>query len=263
MTRSVCRALVATVVLAAVPRSAPAQRPVASAPPTAQQAAASAAPVQRPPPTARQAAASAAPVQLPVANAAGAAAHADSSARAAIELAARARVARKLTGKYDPWFRKYSKRYFGANFDWKLFKAQGVAESELNPNAVSPVGARGLMQVMPATFAAIASHQRGWTSIDSPEWNIATGIIFDRDLWRRWEPDVAPGECARFAFASYNAGDGTISRAVGVARGAQLDPTVWTSVVKVAPTVKRWRHQETLGYVRKIEGTYQVLKTVR
>ena len=187
----------------------------------------------------------------------------DTSAAAAVELAARVRAVRHLTGRYDPWFRKYSKRYFGAGFDWRLFKAQGAAESELNPKAVSPVGARGLMQVMPATFTLIAAHKSDWSSIDAPEWNIAAGIIFDRDLWRRWEPDVAPGECARFTFASYNAGDGTISRAVGVARGARLDPTIWTSVAQVAPTVKRWRHQETLGYVKKIEETYTALKSVR
>ena len=119
------------------------------------------------------------------------------------------------------------------------------------------------MQVMPATFTLIAAHKSDWSSIDAPEWNIAAGIIFDRDLWRRWEPDVAPGECARFTFASYNAGDGTISRAVGVARGARLDPTIWTSVAQVAPTVKRWRHQETLGYVKKIEETYEALKSAR
>lgn len=182
---------------------------------------------------------------------------------AALELAARTRAARKLTSRYDPYFRKYSKRYFGAAFDWRLFKAQGVAESELNPRAVSPVGARGLMQVMPATFAYIARSQSSFTSVDAPEWNIAAGILYDRDLWRRWEPAVAEGECFRFTFASYNAGDGTISRAANIARAAQLDPTKWTSVEQVAPNVKRWRHEETLGYVRKIERTYEALRAIR
>ena len=182
---------------------------------------------------------------------------------AALEFAARTRAARKLTSKYDPYFRKYSKRYFGAAFDWRLFKAQGVAESELNPRAVSAVGARGLMQVMPATFAYIARSQSSFTSVDAPEWNIAAGILYDRDLWRRWEPAVAEGECFRFTFASYNAGDGTISRAANIARAAQLDPTKWTSVERVAPNVKRWRHEETLGYVRKIERTYEALRAIR
>ena len=47
------------------------------------------------------------------------------------------------------------------------------------------------------------------------------------------------------------------------ARRARLDPTIWTSVAQVAPTVKRWRHQETLGYVKKIEETYEALKSAR
>ena len=33
--------------------------------------------------------------------------------------------------KYDPYFSKYSKRYFGPGFDWRHFKAQAVAESRL------------------------------------------------------------------------------------------------------------------------------------
>ena len=39
--------------------------------------------------------------------------------------------------RYDQTFRKYSKRYFGVGFDWRVFKAQAMAESEMNPNAKS------------------------------------------------------------------------------------------------------------------------------
>ena len=43
--------------------------------------------------------------------------------------------------KYDPYFRKYAKRYFGPNVDWRWFKAQGIAESALQDSAQSAVGA--------------------------------------------------------------------------------------------------------------------------
>src|SRR6185369_9269115 len=60
--------------------------------------------------------------------------------------AAHSRLKQKQRQRYDPYFKKYSKRFFGVGFDWRLFKAQGMAESELNPNARSFVGARGIMQ---------------------------------------------------------------------------------------------------------------------
>ena len=34
--------------------------------------------------------------------------------------------------RYDPAFRKYTKRFFGPAFDWRHFKAQGLAESGLD-----------------------------------------------------------------------------------------------------------------------------------
>ena len=37
--------------------------------------------------------------------------------------------------RYDPTFRKYSKRFFGVGFDWRIFKAQGMTESRLDPDA--------------------------------------------------------------------------------------------------------------------------------
>ena len=56
---------------------------------------------------------------------------------------------RHWTRKYDPYFRKYSKRFFGPAFDWHWFKAQGIAESGLQKDAKSWVNAKGIMQLMP------------------------------------------------------------------------------------------------------------------
>src|SRR5262249_42867535 len=70
----------------------------------------------------------------------------------ALERAAQARADKKISEKYDPMFRKYTKRFFGPAFDWKYFKAQGFAESGLKASAKSWVGARGVMQLMPSTY---------------------------------------------------------------------------------------------------------------
>ena len=191
-------------------------------------------------------------------------AHAQSAGRkvgSALERTAEARAAAKATKQYDDTFRKYSKRYFGPAFDWTHFKAQAMAESNLDPQATSYVGARGLMQLMPSTYKMIQSKKPEMGAIDDPEWNIAAGIMHDRYLWKLWSKDVSEEERFKYMFASYNAGEGTIGRARKTAQAQNLDHGRWQSIESVAPTVPRWRYRETLGYVRKIDSYYGHLRT--
>jgi membrane-bound lytic murein transglycosylase F len=157
--------------------------------------------------------------------------------------------------RYDEAFRKYSKRYFGPAFDWRIFKAQGMAESNLEAQARSKVGARGVMQLMPSTFREIRSQQPELRSIDHPEMNIAAGIHYGRMLWTLWEADSIQDESDRkqFMFGSYNAGRRTILNAQVIAREEQLDDREWEHIARVAPKVRRWRFAETLGYVARID----------
>lgn len=180
-------------------------------------------------------------------------------ARAAIARAAVARDSAKATSRYDDTFRKYTKRQFGPGFDWTLFKAQAMAESELNPNARSRVGARGLMQLMPSTFALIRTRRPEFGEINDPEWNIAAGIMHDRYLYKLYEREIVDPERMRFVFASYNAGEGTIARAAAAARAKSLNHAQWSNIETVAPTVPRWRYRETLGYVRRINVNHDGL----
>jgi membrane-bound lytic murein transglycosylase F len=172
----------------------------------------------------------------------------------AIGKAAADRERMRDVNRFDPIFKKYTRRYFGIATDWRLFKAQGMAESNLDPNARSPVGARGIMQLMPSTYAAIATKDPEFRAIDDPEWNIAAGIAHNQYLWRLWDGDVRDEERWDFVFASYNAGRSTILRAQRAAAAKRLDHASWRSIERVAATVARWRHQETLGYVRKIRA---------
>ena len=160
------------------------------------------------------------------------------------------------SGRYDDTFRKYSKRYFGIGFDWRLFKAQGMAESGLDSAATSWVGARGIMQLMPTTFLEISSRNPEMSQIDDPEWNIAAGIFYDRQLWKQWAADSVENHRREFMFASYNAGRGTILSAQAMARRDSLDYRSWPAIESVAPKVRRWRYTETLGYVRKIDSLH-------
>ncbi len=181
----------------------------------------------------------------------------------ALEQAAEARAAAKATARFDDTFRKYSKRYFGPGFDWTYFKAQAMAESGLDPAAVSHVGARGLMQLMPSTYRGIQTSLPELGSIDDPEWNIAAGIMHNRYLWRFWSRDVPEPERLNFMFSSFNAGQGTIRRATATARAENLDHAQWSSIEVVAPKVPRWRYRETLGYLRRIESYYGLMRPRR
>lgn len=177
-----------------------------------------------------------------------------SRARHSLERAATERQTKRATERFDPIFRKYTKRYFGVGTDWRWFKAQGMAESDLTPGARSRVGARGIMQLMPSTYGQIRTALPSFGAIDNPEWNIAAGILHDRDLWTLWKPDVGEQERWHFVFAGYNAGEGTIMRARKAAFAAKLDNSTWPSIERVAPKVERWRYAETLDYVRRIRA---------
>ncbi len=95
--------------------------------------------------------------------------------------------------------------------DVALLQAVITAESGFNPSAVSPKGAVGLMQVMPATAQryGVANDQRGTVSakLTDPKTNIHTGARYLRDLI-----NMFPGQL-ELAVAAYNAGEGAVQRA--------------------------------------------------
>ncbi|MEN8178461.1 MAG: transglycosylase SLT domain-containing protein [Pseudomonadota bacterium] len=148
--------------------------------------------------------------------------------------------------EYDHYFRKYTKHYFGPHIDWQWFKAQGIAESGLSPKANSPVGAIGLMQIMPATYAEIKEKNPHFTQIEEPRWNIAAGIYYDRMLYRKWKKGLPTEQRLAFALASYNAGLGNINKAFRRAQKKLGEVKQWEQVAPYAPG-------ETRHYVRRIK----------
>jgi membrane-bound lytic murein transglycosylase F len=174
-------------------------------------------------------------------------------AAAAVPVPTASAQPRDPADRYDDTFRKAAKRSFGPAFDWRVFKAQGMAESNLDPLARSQVGARGLMQLMPSTYREIASENADLAMINNPELNIEAGIAYDRRLWLRWENDSVADDRRQFMFASYNAGRATLLAAQRRARERRLDPRRWRNIEKIAASVPRWRHLQTLDYVRKID----------
>jgi hypothetical protein len=93
------------------------------------------------------------------------------------------------------------------NVDWRLVAAVIQAESGFNPEAVSPVGARGLMQLMPATAA---DYGLSLESIHDPEANIEAGVRHLKMLDGLFDGDIP------LIAAAYNAGQGTVAKFEGV-----------------------------------------------
>jgi len=86
-----------------------------------------------------------------------------------------------------------------------LVNAIIMAESEYNPKAVSKKGARGLMQLMPATAEAL-----GVSDSFNPEQNIDGGVRYFKKLVTRFNGDL------ELALAAYNAGSRKVRRYKGV-----------------------------------------------
>lgn len=91
--------------------------------------------------------------------------------------------------------------------DPELINAVIWVESRFDVRAKSPAGARGLMQLMPATAAAMArSMDRLRAAPYDPEFNISAGSLYLARLLQRYEGRVD------LALAAYNAGAGNVDR---------------------------------------------------
>ena len=107
--------------------------------------------------------------------------------------------------------------------DARLLAAIAGRESAMNPNAVSPVGACGLMQLMPATARIL-----GVTNIFDPRENVFGAARYLRKLL-----DMYDGDLDR-TLAAYNAGPGAVQRYNGVPP-----------------------YPETLAYVKNVRARYE------
>jgi soluble lytic murein transglycosylase len=137
--------------------------------------------------------------------------------------------------------------------DPALLHALSRQESEFNPKARSPVGARGIMQLMPRTARMVARrykvrYQKSQLTRD-PSYNVTLGVAFLSDLLDDYEGSYVLALCA------YNAGGSRAKDWVEVAgdpRKPEIDAVDW---------VERIPFTETRNYVQKILTTMQIFRS--
>lgn len=167
-----------------------------------------------------------------------------------------------IISRYDHYFQRYAPI---ARWDWRLMAAQCYQESTFDPMAQSWAGARGLMQIMPATATHLGLPLG---SIHNPEDNIAAAAKYIKELNARFA-DVPASERVSYVLASYNGGHYHIRDAMALARKNGKDPNRWVNVKEFVlklsnPAYYRdkvvkygyMRGSETVDYVEKINSRW-------
>jgi len=133
--------------------------------------------------------------------------------------------------------------------EWALVHAIIRQESVFDVQARSPVGARGLMQLMPATAKEVAGklgipHSASWLTTN-PSHNITLGSAYLSRMIERYDGAYP------MAIAAYNAGPGRVDRWIkqfGDPRKGEIDWVDWIELIPI---------YETRNYVQRVmEGVY-------
>ncbi|MDB5562581.1 MAG: lytic transglycosylase protein, partial [Hyphomicrobiales bacterium] len=139
-----------------------------------------------------------------------------------------------------------------ASIDKAAIYAIARQESRFKVDAISVSGARGLMQLMPATAKETAgkmgiSYSQSRLTSD-PAYNAALGSTYLASQLQRFDGSLV------LAAAAYNAGGGNAAKwiaAYGDPRAANVDAVTWVELIPF---------EETRRYVRKVLGNYVVYR---
>ena len=156
---------------------------------------------------------------------------------------------------YEQTIKRYANRY---GFDWRLILAVMNQESRFRSRAVSPVGAYGLMQIMPATGRDITTKLL-IDNVNIPENNIAGGVFYLWWVYKMFHPGNEEeyagkpvNDRLQLALAAYNGGPTRVSDAQSLARYLNLDPYRWENIKVILPMLSH--RYSTLHHYVWVDG---------
>jgi membrane-bound lytic murein transglycosylase F len=126
--------------------------------------------------------------------------------------------------KYDALIQKESQKL---DWDWRLVASLIYQESRFDPKAKSWTGARGLMQIMPAT-----AKELGVTNRADPKHSITGGTTYLKTLWDKFEEATDTVQRQKLTMASYNCGYYHVLDAQKLATKRGLDKNKWDDHVE-------------------------------
>jgi len=149
-------------------------------------------------------------------------------------------------------FKKYGKQY---DVDYLLMTAQGYQESTLDQDVKSPVGAIGVMQIMPPT-----GKELNVGDIHEIEPNIHAGVKYMRFMVDQYFKDEPMDNLNKslMTFAAYNCGPGRLRQLRRETEKRGLDPNLWFGNVERVASERIGR--ETVTYVSNIYKYYIAYK---
>lgn len=180
--------------------------------------------------------------------------------------------------KYSPVIKKYAKRY---GFDWRLIVAQIMQESRFREHARSPVGARGLMQLMPRTEREISRELDFQYILKNPRENIAAGIYHMKKQYSFF-PHATFNNRIKLSLAAYNCGAGRVFDSQDLARFFKDSPDQWRYIKNYLTKLRNedWQihlqvwpqgkpnygyfygYGETITYVDNIWEMYEIYRRI-
>ena len=160
---------------------------------------------------------------------------------------------------YDQLFKKYAPEI---DWDWRLLASLAYTESNFDTTAVSWAGAKGLMQLMPATARAMGVPPG---KEQNPEESIKAAVKYIAATAQSFA-DVPKEERTQFVLASYNSGIGHVLDAMALAEKYGKNKYVWQDNVEEYILLKSNEEYFTdpvckNGYFRGIE-TYNLVREV-
>lgn len=165
---------------------------------------------------------------------------------------------------YDALFKQAA---VTAGCDWRLIAAMCYQESCFDPQAESWAGAKGLMQLMPATAQSVGVAA---DKIFEPAENVTGAGRVLRGLFAAFSDIKSPAERVKFVLASYNGGAGHVRDAMALARRDGRDAGRWSDVGEYVLKLSDPRYyrdplvkygymigQETYSYVASVCDRYR------